>query len=530
MLTIKNNRFAALHGEQAVEPRLTEGWQCSRMTPASALFGANGMQFGTDGRLYVAQAMGSQVTAIDTVTGELEVIAENGGPITGPDDVAFDSAGNMYSTEVMSARVSMRKPGGEVTIVSDELPSANGVTVFNERLFIDEHRPRGRLFELYPHDDRPPRLIAKDLDSPNALAGGPDGKLYYPLVPKGEIWRADPESGELEQVTTGLSHPTAAKFSPSGDLLVPQAGNGEVVKIDTESGEQTVIAKVRPGIDNLAIDDDGKLYLSHFVDGGVAEVAMDGSNEERVLVEAGWVGPWGIACDTASGTCFVVDGLSLAMISAEGERSAVGSPLDTSAPRFVRAVAAGKPGEFLMTTARGDVLRYDFATQTTDMLVAKQGQLKGLCIADDGGVLVVRENTNSVLAISATGEVSTLVEGLNAPTDVFMWQGKCYVSDTGAGRLLEVSPRGEVTTLLDGLFDPRGIAAIDNTLYVLDRAAHSIWALDLAGEDQPQQIVTHLPIGAICPLDFAGGLCVDGKGGLLVAADGEGSVLRLSKV
>ena len=145
-------------------------------------------------------------------------------------------------------------------------------------------------------------------------------------------------------------------------------------------------------------------------------------------------------------------------------------------------------------------------------------------------MMAARENTNSVLAISATGEVSTLVEGLNAPSDVFMWQGKCYVSDTGAGRLLEVSPRGEVTTLLDGLFDPRGIAAIDNTLYVLDRAAHSIWALDLAGEDQPQQIVTHLPIGAICPLDFAGGLCVDGKGGLLVAADGEGSVLRLSKV
>ena len=527
--TIMNNRFAALHGEQAVEPRLTAGWQCSRVTSPSALFGANGMQFGTDGRLYVAQAMGSQVTAIDTTTGELEVIAANGGPITGPDDVAFDSLGNMYSTEVMSAQVTMRKPDGEVTVVSDELPSANGVTVFNDRLFIDEHRPKGRLFELYPHDDRPPRLIAKDLDSPNALAGGPDGKLYFPLVPKGEVWRVDSETGEREQVTTGLSHPTAVKFTPTGELLSPQAGNGEVVKIDTETGEQTVVAKVRPGIDNLAIDADGKLYLSHFVDGGVAEVAMDGSNEERVLVEAGWVGPWGIACDTASGTCFVVDGLSLAMIAPNGERSAVGSPLDTNAPRFVRAIAAGKPGEFLMSTARGDVLCYDFATETTDMLVAKQGQLKGLCAAEDGGVLVVRENTNSILAISPTGEITTLVEGLSAPTDVFMWQGKCYISDTGVGRLLEVSPGGEVTTLLDGLFDPRGIAAIDNNLYVLDRAAHSIWAIDLAGESKPEQIATHLPIGAICPLDFAGGLCVDGKGGLLVAADGEGSVLRLSR-
>ncbi|RLA47582.1 MAG: gluconolaconase, partial [Gammaproteobacteria bacterium] len=260
------NRFIAIHGEQAVTPQLAKGWQLTQVTPPSALFGANGMQFGTDGRLYVAQAMGSQVTAIDTTTGEHEVIAPNGGPITGPDDVAFDSQGNMYSTEVMSEQVSMRKPNGEVTIVSDGLPSANGVTVFNDRLFIDEHRPGGRLFELYPHDDRPPRQIADNLSGPNALAGGPDGKLYFPLVPEGEIWRADLETGELEKVTEGLFHPTAAKFTPGGELVSPQAGNGEVVKIDTDTGAKTVIAKVRPGIDNLAFDADGNLFLSHFVD------------------------------------------------------------------------------------------------------------------------------------------------------------------------------------------------------------------------------------------------------------------------
>ena len=181
------NRFAKIHGEQAVTPLLADGWRVTRVTPPSALFGANGIQFGTDGRLYVAQAMGNQVTAIDTVSGDHEAIAPNGGPIVGPDDVAFDAQGNMYSTEVMSERVSMRKPNGEVTIVSDGLPSANGVTVFKDRLFIDEHRPGGGLFELYPYDDRPPRQIAANLSGPNALAGGPDGKLYFPLVPEGEI-------------------------------------------------------------------------------------------------------------------------------------------------------------------------------------------------------------------------------------------------------------------------------------------------------------------------------------------------------
>lgn len=522
------NRFTAIHGEGAGTPELADGWRCSHVTPPSALFGANGIQFGTDGRLYVAQAMGNQVTAIDTQTGEHEVISPNGGPIIGPDDVAFDSAGNMYSTEVMSERVSMRTPDGKVTIVSDGLPSANGVTVFNDRLFIDEHRPGGRLFELYPRDDRPPRQIAENLSGPNALAGGPDGKLYFPLVPEGEIWRADPESGELEKVTDGLFHPTAAKFTPDGELVSPQAGNGEVAKIDTETGAQTVIARVRPGIDNLAFDGQGRLYLSHFVDGGVAEVSMDGNSTETVLAEPGWVGPWGIAAD-ASGTCFIVDCLSLARLEPSGERSAVGSPLDKSAPRFVRAVAAGQPGEFLMTTARGDVIRYQFASEQSEMLVAKQGQLRGLCLGDDGLIYVVKDDDGSVFTVDAQGGMTTLVAGLASPKDVCVHGGICYVSETGAGRVLAVDSAGAVVPILEGLLDPRGLAVIGDELFVLDRAGRKLWSVNLAGGDKALVVAGNLPTGADCPLDLAGGLCCDGEGNLLIAADGEGSILKCSR-
>ncbi len=525
------NRFTAIHGEAAGTPQLADGWRLTKVTPPSALFGANGIQFGTDGRLYVAQAMGNQVTAIDTVSGEHEVISPNGGPIVGPDDVAFDSQGNMYSTEVMSERVSMRKPNGEVTIVSDALPSANGVTVFNDRLFIDEHRPGGRLFELYPHDDRPPRQIAENLSGPNALAGGPDGKLYFPLVPEGEIWRVDPETCELEKVTEGLFHPTAAKFTPSGELVAPQAGNGEVVKIDTETGAQTVIAKVRPGIDNLAFDADGKLYLSHFVDGGVAEVSMDGKSTERVLAEPGWVGPWGIAADP-SGTCFIVDCLSLACLSPSGERSSVGSPLDNSAPRFVRAVAAGNSGEFLMTTARGDVIRYQFADEKTHMMVAKQGQLKGLCAGENDTVYVVKDDgvngdQGSVFSVNDAGDITTLVEGLSAPKDVFVHEAVCYVSEAGAGRVIAIDCSGKIAPVLEGLEDPRGITVIDNQLYVLDRGGCVLWSVNLADGNAATKIATNLPVGAVTPIDLAGGLCKDSSGNLLIAADGEGSILQL---
>src|SRR3981081_4186966 len=93
------------------------GWKCTQLTAPSALYGANGMRIGPDGRLYVAQAFGSQVSAIDIVSGAVSVISPQGGPIVAPDDLAFDSKGNLYATEVMSERVCARAPNGEVRII-----------------------------------------------------------------------------------------------------------------------------------------------------------------------------------------------------------------------------------------------------------------------------------------------------------------------------------------------------------------------------------------------------------------------------
>src|SRR2546426_2708162 len=95
------NRYQALLGSAAREPQATPGWQISRLMPASGLFGANGMQFGPDGCLYVAQAFGSQITAINISSGGLENISPLGGPLCAPGDGAFDSMVTMGSTEVV---------------------------------------------------------------------------------------------------------------------------------------------------------------------------------------------------------------------------------------------------------------------------------------------------------------------------------------------------------------------------------------------------------------------------------------------
>ena len=90
------NRYSETTG---AGPQVAAGWQLSHLAPPSGLFGANGMPFGPDGRLYVVQAFGSQVSAIDTRTGGRQTVSPVGGAIVAPDDIAFDSRGVMYVTD-----------------------------------------------------------------------------------------------------------------------------------------------------------------------------------------------------------------------------------------------------------------------------------------------------------------------------------------------------------------------------------------------------------------------------------------------
>ena len=528
------NRYQALLGSAAREPQATPGWQISRLLPASGLFGANGMQFGPDGRLYVAQAFGSQVTAININSGSLEIISPLGGPIVAPDDVAFDSSGTMYATEVMSARVCARSPDGKVRVVADNLPGANGITVHQDRVFIDEFRRGGRIFELYPHTGRAPRLITDDLRGPNALMVGPDGKLYYPLVPLGEVWRVDIETRAREKVGDGLKSPPAVKFNRRGELIVPQAGNGEVVRIDVQSGAKTVIAQVRPGIDNLAFSPDNRLFISHFVDGGVAEVATDGNSAERVLVPGGLVGPWGIACGSA-GQLYVNDGLSLAILSPTREITRLGGLLDNSFPGFVRSLAAGAPGELWLTTITGDVVQYFPDGRPFKILVRKLQQPYGLAGAADGAVVVAEAGSGQLLRVDAAGQVSTVTTGLSQPCEVVTANdGTLFVSELGKGRVVKVEAGGAVASVIDGLDKPKGIALRQDALLVLDRGTKELRAVQLA-TGQQHILATHLPVGdppgcSRGPMDFSGGLAVGSDGTVYIAGDGEGSVLMLRSV
>lgn len=525
--------------EGSIGSQAAAGWQITHISPPSGLFGANGMRVGPDGRLYVVQAFGSQVSAITITTGACETISPVGGPIVAPDDIVFDSRGVMYVTEVMSARVSARTPDGKTRVIAENVPGANGITAYKDRLFMDECRPGGRLFELYP-DGQAPRLLADNLPLPNALAVGPDEQLYFPEIAAGEIWRIPLTGGTPQRFLAGLAVPTAVKFDTKGLLTTTQAGNGEILKIDIQSGAKTVVSKVRPGIDNFAIDADNRLFISHFVDGGVAEILSNG--QERVLVPAGFLGPLGLAI-SSNGELYAADGMSLVAVAADGKRHRPGMLLDEGFPGFVRGLAAGPDGVLYVTTSAGSVASYHPGTRAANVLASGLNELLGIARAADGTAVVAEAGTGRVLTVSTAGAIATVAQGLSRPSGIAAAaDGSCYVSEAGRGRVVKLN--GGTTALVEGLQTPQGVALAGDQLLILDTGSKELIGFSLTTK-QRQTLASNLPIGAAPgvtpkplmgvpdlvpgPLSPFAGIAVANDGTIYIAGDGEGSILAVKK-
>ncbi|MDV6212762.1 gluconolaconase [Rhodococcus erythropolis] len=521
-------------------PEAGVGVTVTALVQPATFYGANGIAFGPDGRLYVAQAFGNRVSAIDTTTGELETILPLGSPVVGPDDVVFDSEGAMFITDTWGDQVFVRETDGTLRVVGDNLPSANGLTVLDDRVFIAEWRPDGRIAEVY-RDGRPPRIVLEGLDHPNGMAPGPDGKLYYPAVAPGEVWRVDPEGGAPERVLDGLVFPCAVKFDPQGRMVVVCNGDGRIVQMDVATGASEIRVELPPGLDNLAFDADGRLFVSWTIDGRVSEILADGS--ERVLVDRGFIWPNDVAA-VPSGI-YACDGVSIVRLLGDNRLDRCGIASNPTFPGVVRGLAPHHDGRLIVTSIFGAVALYDPAQNATEFFAADLVDPTG--VAPRGsGCAVAETGTGRLLQIELDGTTSVLLKGLGRPTGVAVSTetGRTYVSDSGNARIVGHA-RGEDDEILTGFAEPQGLAVDGDDLFVLDVGRRELVGVSLSSGDRTT-LATNLPVGVPdavsrptsgAPATFMmthlvkpfAGLAIADDGSILVAANGDGTVLSISR-
>ena len=522
-------------GRYPQPPAGSARWSVHRLTPPSRLFGANGLRTGPDGRIYIAQVTGSQISALDIDTGTLSTVSPKGGNIIAPDDIAFGPTGAMCATEVMDGRVSVLE-NGRTRVVRDDVPCANGITFHRNRLFVGECREGGRIMEL-DLAGGPPRVLLDNVPSPNAMEVGADGLLYFPVMGANEIWRIDPDASadvEPHRVARDLGVPDAVKFDADGSIVSTQVATGEVLRIDPRTGRRSVLATLNPGLDNLTFVD-GRLLVSNFT-GEITEVHADGGT--RTVLPGGLNWPLDLAVG-ADGALYVADGTYFYRLTGRGLRT-VGMLFSPGYPGFVRGLAAAGAGEFVVTTSGGQVARYRPADHETEYLADGFDQLYGVALASDGAAVVAEQGTGRVLAIRA-GAVEVLATGLHDPTGVLVGSdGSVLVSESGAGRVVTISDRA-VETVIDGLERPQGMVEHGGRLYIVDAGAMTVVEYDPVARTSTV-IASALPLGApvgVTPKPLRGmppfsgpqgpfaGITADADGTLFVSADGDGSLLAL---
>ncbi|KPM54022.1 gluconolaconase [Frankia sp. R43] len=515
---------------------LADGWSFERLTPPSRLFGANGLRTGPDGRVYVAQVTGSQISALDVETGALETISAKGGDIIAPDDLAFGPDGNLYATEVMDGRVSVRGADGRSRVLRDDLPSANGITVHQGRLFINECRIGGRLMELDLAGGAP-RILAEDLAMPNAMEVGPDGLLYYPVMGTNDIWRIHPDGGEPERVAGDLGVPDSVKFDAEGFIVSTQVHSGQVLRINPRNGDRTVLAQLEPGLDNCTFVGD-RLFVSRFT-GEITEIL--GGGETRTTLPGGLTWPLDLTVD-AEGNLYVADGTFFYLLPRGGGLQTLGMLFTPNYPGFARSVQAVGGGEFIVGTASGTVVRWRPASQESEILAEGLDQVYGVAVAATGVIATADFGTGEVLLVRSGGQKEVAASGLSKPLGVaFAPDGTLLVSESGAGRVVAISG-SKVEPVVDSLSDPQGILVRGGRLYIVDAGSKELISTDLSGNDR-QTIAGNLPLGApagVIPKPLRGmqpfsgpqgpfaGIDAGPDGTLYVSADAEGSVLALT--
>jgi sugar lactone lactonase YvrE len=502
------------------------------------LFGANGLRTGPDGRVYVAQVTGSQISALDLATGRIDTVSAKGGDIIAPDDIAFDAAGNLYATEVMDGRVSMLDTSGRARVLRDDLPCANGITVYQDRLFIGEMREGGRLLELDLNGGGL-RVLVDSMPMLNAMEVGPDGLLYFPVMGTNEIWRIDPNGGEPQRVTDELGVPDSVKFDSDGFIVSTQVASGQVLRIDPRSGEQTLLAQLNPGLDNCTFVD-GRLFVSN-ISGEITEILRSGETCSVLPTALNW--PLDIAVGD-DGHLYVADGTSFYLVRADGSLQTVGMLFTPGYPGFLRGLAPAGPGAFVVATSGGQIARYRPSDGETDYLADGFDQLYGVAVGPGDAIVFAELGTGRVHSLRS-GNVEVLASGLQDPVGVaFDSERRPLVAESGAGRVVRLAGASKSSeTVIDGLQRPQGIAVADGTLYIVDAGAKEVVAFDLTTQER-HAIASGLPVGpppGLVPKPLRGlppfsgpqgpfaGITVGHDGTLYVSADGDGSVLALRR-
>ncbi|QND44336.1 hypothetical protein HB780_00510 (plasmid) [Rhizobium lusitanum] len=513
-------------------PACAPGYTIERIVDGSGFHTANGVAFGSDGRLYAASVLGESIFALDLATNAIETVV---GPFAGEsDDLVFTQAGDMIWTALLEGAVRMRTADGRIRDLATGLPGANSIALTRDgkRLFVGQVFMGEGLWEIDLAGLVPPRLVAEQTGGLNAFHFGADGMIYAPSWERGQVVRVDPESGHTEVLAEGFGKPGAVRFDSAEQLYVLDDATGELFALNEQEPlwARRLIVRLATGTDNFAVGPSDRLYVSSMVDNSIHEVdPASGTVRTVVAGDLGFPravalssGPQGERLHLADSCAYRVIDPRTGAVSDMAR--AVATPL-----KFPTSVSVAPHHVVLTGEVFGVIQLFDldgnFVCETDGF-----DQPSAAIELNDGSLIVAEPISGRIIQVSGDDRRS-VGTGLHYPSALAdAGGGLVYVGESGTGRLLRIAlADGTVSEIARDLGAIRALAVTpDGAVAVLDVEAGRVALIDPG--KACVEVARDLPVGYLRePYPRSGGIAVGGDGTIYVAADVENSIYRITR-
>ncbi|NWJ48670.1 MAG: hypothetical protein HXX08_22650 [Chloroflexi bacterium] len=466
------------------------------LVKGSPIHGANGIAF-HNGLLYIASVFGSEIVVMNPYSGQIVKRLGQEYGVQTPDDLVFGPDGSLYWTSLFTGEVGKLAPDGVThSIVATNLPGANAIAFTRDfkRLFVSADFFGNGLYEIDPTGANttpidilkfPEYGVPNVAGEMNAMAFGADGYLYGPMYNKGRVVKVNVATKEittvLELPQPGIN-PAAVKFDSQERLNIVTSNPNQVIRLNLHNMQQEVLANPVSGIDNLAFDSHGRLFISDASGGSISEILKN--KQLREVSPAGMMAAGGVA------------------------------------------VLPGKDGHDRVFVADFWTLRqYDGKSGTPKPLGKFTSAVQPMTVAPFGDKLVWTSINGNAVQIwdPVTKQVVQDYRDFAGPTNAIEFRGNLVVAEIGTGKVVMQNP-AEVRTVLTTIQGiPFGLASNDKELYAADWYSGLIYKLAEGGTI----IAKPNPILNGHQFSQPEGLALERDGHLLVVEVGAG---RLSRV
>jgi sugar lactone lactonase YvrE len=488
------------------------------LVPGSWFHGVHGLAFNKDDQLFAGSVIGQTLYRVQVDSGEVDRVID--APTGMADDIAFADDGTMAWTAFLIGKVYIRKPNGKTIEVANGMSGPNSLAFGKDgRLFVSEVFLGDALYEIdLKNVDKPdfkpfPRAeLRKVAEKMGGLNGfeihRDDGFLYGPLWFKGEVVKINLETGAIDVIASGFKIPAAANLDPQNrdNLFVVDTGTGGVWSVSLTSKAKRLVASLKPGLDNLAFDSRGRLFVTSMTDNGIYLVDKH-TGAARTIVEGKLAVPSDLAVTTEGGkeTVHVADVFSYRTV--DGQSGAVSDVLrvhgDTHA--YPIGISVGPRHVLLTSWFSNTVEKVDRKTGKLVATLTEFATPMDALESADGSIYVAELASGNLVKVSPDGKTrSTVAKELRGPVAMAQGPGNLvYITEIAGGAVLQIDvATGARKVVADGLAGPEGIdVGPDGRLFVAEVGQKRVVAIDPASGARTV-IASNLDIG-LAP--FSGG-------------------------